>query len=176
MVPVRFVALLAVIAFFGTPGPDVLRGTPKRDVIHAGRGDDRVYALAGDDWLDGGLDDDAVFGGRGSDVIYGGPGDDRLVTGEGHDHVYGQAGDDRIDARNRGGRRLADGCWRPCDPFPRGAEFVSGGPGDDRILTRDGRLHAVSCGSGFDVLVADRGDRVVRMNETVRGCEVVRRR
>ena len=172
----RIVAFLAAIAVAGTPGADVLRGTPDRDVIHADRGDDRVAARGGWDWVDGGLGDDVLYGGDDPDILYGGPGHDVLVGGAGADvMLVGNAGNDTIDAREPPARAPAKDC-RPCDPLPRGAEFVRGGAGDDRIIARDGLLDAVSCGSGHDVAILDRRDRIVRINELVPGCEVVRRR
>jgi Ca2+-binding RTX toxin-like protein len=166
-------ALLLVVLVAGTPGPDVLTGGPGRDVVHAGRGDDRVAARGGSDWLDGGLGDDVLYGGVGRDFVYGGPGDDRLIGGGDADLLRAGAGNDVVDAREpRPARHLLD-CIA-CDPIPPGADLVIAGAGDDRVLSLDRHVDAIHCGSGYDVVVADPLDRLVRRNEPA-ACEVVLR-
>ena len=44
---------------------------------------------------------------------------------------------------------------------------MRGGPGDDRIVSEDGRTDTVSCGGGVDTVLADRKDRVSRDCERV---------
>jgi hypothetical protein len=44
-----------------------------------------------------------------------------------------------------------------------------GGPGNDTILTADGTKDTVDCGSGRDIVTADKADKVGRT------CEVVHR-
>ena len=75
--------------------------------------------------------------------------DDRVVGTPRGDRLRGRRGDDRI--RGRAGR-----------------DCIGGGPGDDLILSRDGARDAVRCGTGDDVAVADRLDRLI-------GCETKRR-
>ena len=45
---------------------------------------------------------------------------------------------------------------------------MSGGAGNDRIMAAGGGRDRVSCGSGFDRVVADSNDRVGGACETVR--------
>ena len=70
----------------------------------------------------------------------GGAGRDRLVGGQGNDCLVGGPGHDRLE----------------------------GGPGNDTIRARDGVADRVECGTGYDLAVVDRLDRV-------RGCERVKR-
>jgi Ca2+-binding RTX toxin-like protein len=146
---------------WGYEGADLLDGGAGNDLLYGGRGGDRLAGDAGNDWADGGLGVDRVSGGAGNDVLYGGPGADRLVGGAGRDALDGNGGDDLLDARDPGARTLAD-CPRPCfhPDLPRGADWVQAGGGDDRILSHDGRVDGIVCESGYDVVVADRYDRV----------------
>jgi Ca2+-binding RTX toxin-like protein len=158
----------------GTDRADVLRGTPFHDVLHGRKGADRLYGLGGADRLEGQNGDDLLVGGAGADYVLGSLGNDRVVGGAGKDLLDGNAGNDVIDARDPRkfvpadcvpppADRKRQTCWDP--PL---AEPVFGGGGNDRILSRDGRLDAVRCQAGYDVVVADRRDRV-------HGCELVRR-
>lgn len=168
-VALAFVLLLVPT---GTPGDDRLAGTERRDSILAGRGDDRIAAGRGNDFVDAGLGNDVVYAGEGNDAVYGGPGSDRVVGGPGRDFLAGNAGDDVVDARDRSTRRLADctrPCWRP--KVPSSADIVSADPGDDRIYARDGRVDAIRCQSGHDVVSADRVDVISPFGD----CEVVLR-
>jgi Ca2+-binding RTX toxin-like protein len=72
----------------------------------------------------------------------------------------GGSGPDVI--RGRGGNDVIVG--------GRGRDTLEGGAGNDRINARDGAVDVVRCGTGRDVVIADRVDRVAR------DCEVVRRR
>lgn len=88
----------------------------------------------------------------GKDIIVGvegEAGDDRISARAGNDRVSGLGGDDRID----GGA---------------GRDKLSGGAGDDDIRARDGERDRIRCGSGRDVVVADRIDRVSRDCERVK--------
>jgi Ca2+-binding RTX toxin-like protein len=158
----------------GTDRADILRGTRFHDVLHGKKGDDRLYGLGGADRLEGQNGDDFLAGGAGADYLVGSLGNDRIVGGAGKDMLAGDAGNDLIDAREPQrfvqadcvvppGRRSRDTCWDP----PQ-AEPVFGGGGNDRILSRDGRLDAIRCEAGYDVVIADRRDRV-------HDCELVRR-
>jgi RTX calcium-binding nonapeptide repeat (4 copies) len=84
---------------------------------------------------------DRLAGTSGSDVLFGRAGDDSLRGGPGEDRLVGGRGWDRLRA----------------------------GPGDDSISARDGTRDLIGCGSGDDVVLADRKDRIA---ET---CEVIRR-
>ena len=62
------------------------------------------------------------------------------------------------DGRSRAPADCSLPCYRP--DLPSGADWVQGGGGDDRILTRDGRIDGIECDGGYDVVIADRFDRV----------------
>jgi Ca2+-binding RTX toxin-like protein len=49
----------------------------------------------------------------------------------------------------------------------KGRDTLDGGPGNDRIFAVDGAVDTVRCGSGKDVVTADRVDKVARDCETV---------
>jgi Ca2+-binding RTX toxin-like protein len=146
---------------WGYAGADLLDGGSGNDLLYGGRGADRLAGRDGNDWADGGLGVDRVFDGAGNDTLFGGPGRDRIVGGAGRDTLGGDGGNDVLGARDPVGRALAD-CPHPCfrPDLPRGADWVQVGGGDDRILTRDGRGDSIVCESGYDVVVADRRDRV----------------
>jgi Ca2+-binding RTX toxin-like protein len=95
-------------------------------------GDDRLVGGARADIIDGGRGNDTLIGGRGGDCLTGGPDRDVLDGGPGRDSLTGGADRDVLD----------------------------GGPDDDRIESRDGVRDTVRCGSGRDVVHADRADRL----------------
>src|SRR5215203_1011262 len=67
------------------------------------------------------------------------------------DMIHGHGGDDRL--AGRGGADFLEG--------GAGRDFVDGGAGSDRIgVHLDGARDDVRCGSGRDVVVAERIDRV----------------
>jgi len=82
---------------------------------------------------------------------------DRLSSLGGADDLYGRAGHDCLFGA--GGSDLLDG--------GTGGDMISAGSGSDRVAARDGRRDSIACGSGWDVVVADRID-------AVRGCETVK--
>ncbi|MGI8593551.1 MAG: calcium-binding protein [Solirubrobacteraceae bacterium] len=88
-------------------------------------------------------------GSDGEDVIVGAGGEDRISARAGNDRVSGLGGNDRID----GGA---------------GRDKLSGGPGNDVIRSRDRERDTIRCGTGRDVVVADRSDRVSRDCERVK--------
>jgi Ca2+-binding RTX toxin-like protein len=93
-----------------------------------------------------------LFGTARADVLRGGAGDDRLAGGAGADVLSGGAGNDRIVGGS-------------------GKDRLSGGAGDDVLDARDHHGgDVVRCGSGRDIALVDRGDRVSR------DCESIRRR
>jgi hypothetical protein len=157
---------------WGYRGNDLLIGGAGNDLLYAGRGFDRLGGGEGNDFADGGLGPDVLFGGTGKDQLTGGPGRDHIFGGPGGDFLIGNAGNDLLDARDRGGRRTAD-CSQPCfrPRLSHSADWVFAGGGDDLILSRDGRVDGVVCEGGFDVVVADRIDRVSPFD-----CERVLRR
>ncbi len=104
-------------------GNDRVRGGGGNDVIKCGSGRDNVDGGAGNDKIFGGAGNDKIFGGAGNDKLLGGPGKDRLLGGAGNDTLRGEAGKDRLFGNL--GRDLL---------FRGGSDFVSGGPGKNRIV------------------------------------------
>jgi Ca2+-binding RTX toxin-like protein len=162
-------------AIAGFAGDDALGGGDGDDCIDGGDGRDRLRGDEGDDTLSGGAGDDFVSGDAGADVVAGAAGVDRVTGGAGGDKLSGDAGNDRLDGGaggdillggdgrdtmlgGDGGDRLAGG---------RGNDRVDGGGGDDAVNTRGGGRDRVRCGAGRDVVLADRGDRVLRDCERV---------
>ncbi len=182
----------------GTNGPDTLWGTNADDNLLGKGGNDILYALAGDDnllggpgkdWvfggnnrvpkggeknLKGGLGNDGVVGGIGSDITLGGPGNDfvlgdygndrAVVGGEGKDFVHGSRGSDRV-VGEEGPDWLVEGdlddAWK---------DILSGGDGNDVFFVDNvpAAKDIVTCGGGFDRVLADRKDVVARNCERVR--------
>jgi Ca2+-binding RTX toxin-like protein len=140
----------------GTDGPDTLRGTNGDDNLIGKGGNDRLFSLNGRDTLLGGPGKDYVISGNeqrsggGDKNLLGGPGNDIVLGGWGSDKVVGGEGNDL----------LADG--RPRDVA---LDIVSGEAGTDVIFVASLRLKAsaediVTCGSGFDRVLADTKDVV----------------
>jgi hypothetical protein len=182
----------------GTDGPDTLQGTNRgdnlfglggNDVLFALRGNDNLLGGPGKDWVlggneriplgggknvAGGPDNDGVVGGIGSDNALGGSGNDwvlgdygsdrAVVGGEGKDMVFGSRGADRL-AGEEGGDWLVEG-----DLDDSWKDTLSGGDGDDIFLVDNvpARRDVVSCGRGFDRVIADRRDSVADDCEKVR--------
>ena len=137
----------------GTNGPDTLRGTNGEDKLVGKGGNDILLALGGRDNLVGGRGKDIVLGGsrarafRGEKNLVGGSGNDVVAGGLGSDNVVGKEGNDL----------MADG------EVPDQAEDkLSGGAGKDAIIVvnRPAFEDIVTCGSGFDRVIADREDVV----------------
>jgi Ca2+-binding RTX toxin-like protein len=139
----------------GTDGPDTLRGTNGDDNLLGKGGNDRLFSLNGRDTLLGGpgkdwVDTNPPGWSRGDKNLLGGPGNDFIVGGKGSDKVLGEEGNDF----------LTDGLQRDI-----ALDKVSGGAGTDVIHTASLRLRAsapdiVTCGSGFDRVLADTKDVV----------------
>ncbi len=85
---------------------------------------------------------DTLRGLGGNDSLYGLGGSDRLFGGSGNDRLFGGLGRDLLD----------------------------GGPGNDVLSARDGTSDTIRCGTGRDVVTADRTDKIAR------DCERVTRR
>ena len=113
-----------------------LLGTAGPDLLDGGAGGDLILALGGAD---------RVRGGDGHDCLLGGPGRDRLLGEDGRDRLTAGSGADRLD----GGE---------------GRNAYDAGSGNDRVRARNGLRETVRCGAGFDIVRADRSDRL-------RGCE-----
>jgi Ca2+-binding RTX toxin-like protein len=137
----------------GTNGPDTLRGTNRADNLSGRGGNDRVLGLGGRDNLLGGPGKDIVLGGNerrafgGDKNLEGGPGNDVVAGGLGSDNVVGEEGNDL----------MADG-----EVPDQSEDRLSGGAGNDVILVvnRPAFEDKVTCGGGFDRVIADRKDVV----------------
>jgi Ca2+-binding RTX toxin-like protein len=143
----------------GTSAPEVIHGTSSGDVIFGGAGDDRIVAAEGDDTVygdgicpRGGADVSYCSTGEspsdGNDDIHGGPGNDTLYGQGGDDQIHGGAGDDYIVGGS-------------------GHDAIWGGDGNDVIDVRDGEPDIVSCGGGYDRVLADQFDRIAPDCESV---------
>ncbi|HZQ81274.1 MAG TPA: S8 family serine peptidase [Gaiellaceae bacterium] len=93
---------------------------------------------------------DVINGEGGNDVLSGGPGNDTINGGRGDDVIYGGVGNDTLI----GGP---------------GRDTIYAEGGNDTIEVRDGQRDVVDCGTGHDVVIADKLDKVSK------NCEVVRR-
>ena len=135
----------------GTDGPDHLKGTNGDDTLIGKGGNDILLALRGHDTLVGGPGKDVVMGGRlfvplgGNKNLLGGSGNDAVLGGLGSDDLVGGGGNDWF----------VDG----------GIEDVvqdnlSAGPGNDVLDVATKTRDVVTCGSGFDRVLADRKDVV----------------
>ena len=144
----------------GTDGPDTLRGTNGDDNLFGRGGNDRLFSLAGEDNLLGGPGKDVVFGGRivGSccqDNDYSG-GDKNLDGGPGNDGVEGGRGSDNIV-----GGRGNDWLFEGAEPDVAKIDNISAGAGNDAVWVLNWSpvgKDMLSCGSGFDRVLADRTD------------------
>ncbi|EAQ27033.1 Hint domain-containing protein [Roseovarius sp. 217] len=100
--------------------------------------------------------DDTLIGGDGDDTLLGEIGDDSLIGGDGADSILGGAGNDTIDSGSPVSTGplpdLGFGTIVPADPDPENdRDFVSGGDGDDVILTGDD-ADTITGGTGADVI------------------------
>jgi serralysin len=124
--------MLLAVSLNGTGSSDVLRGGPAPDTINGKGGADVLIGLGSGDRLLGKADSDRLLGGNGPDVQLGGAGNDVLLGEAGNDRLTGDGGVDR---------------------------FV-GGADNDIIHSRDANGERVSCGPGFDTVIADLEDKV----------------
>jgi Ca2+-binding RTX toxin-like protein len=145
----------------GTNGPDTLRGTDGADNLLGLGGNDELFGLGGSDNL---------LGGDGKDIVLGGTerrpggGDKNLAGGSGNDFVGGGQGSDNIVGGD-GNDLLIDGNLRESS-----RDNLAGGDGKDVILADNvpAFKDVVSCGGGFDRVLADREDTVARDCERVK--------
>jgi hypothetical protein len=124
---------------FGTARRDVFVGTIRSELFRAKAGNDSVSGGGGADKLYGEAGNDVLRGELGNDILDGGPGKDVLDGGGGNDRITGGTGKDKL----------------------------KGGSGNDTFFARDATRDVINCGSGKDVVTADRID-------VVTGCERVR--
>ena len=138
----------------GTEGPDTLRGTNKDDTLTGRGGNDILLALAGDDTLLGGPGKDIVNGGNLEEPF---GGDKTLVGGDGNDAVEGGLGSDNM-VGGKGNDFVLGGEFAP----PAAKDTLTGDAGGDVIdvVNKPAGEDVVSCGGGFDRVLADRADIV----------------
>ena len=145
----------------GTNGPDTLRGTDRADNLSGRGGNDVLFGRGGSDNLLGGPGKDWVLGGGergpggGDKNLAGGPGNDGVIAGQGSDNASGGEGNDL----------LIDGNLRESSH-----DRFSGGAGNDVLIVNHFPPFEdiVSCGRGFDRVLADRKDVVAPDCERVR--------
>ncbi len=155
----------------GTDGPDTLRGTNGDDNLLGRGGNDVLFGLGGrdnllgeegKDWILGGNErrplegDKNLVGGPGNDAVLGGLGSDNLVGSSGNDFVDGGFGADNLTGGD-GTDLLFDG------EFRGGAtDTLSGGDGNDVLgpFNKPAHKDVITCGSGFDRVLADAEDVV----------------
>lgn len=113
-------------------------------VADLGWGADVFKGSAGADFVAGDDGDDVIDGNGGNDLLMGGANNDTLTGGAGNDGLFGEYGNDRIVTRD--------------------GDFVSGGPGDDRIELGDYTFEHVSGDAGFDTLVLPAGSRILDLS------------
>jgi hypothetical protein len=144
----------------GTNGPDTLMGTNKADNLVGLDGNDRLFSLAGRDNLLGGSGKDVVWGGRivgrccddndfsgGDKNVAGGPGNDVVNGGRGADNIVGGRGNDNL--------------FEGAEPDIAKPDNISAGAGNDAVWVLNWSPRGkdfLSCGSGFDRVIADRTD------------------
>jgi Ca2+-binding RTX toxin-like protein len=138
----------------GTDGPDTLRGTKGDDNLIGQGGNDTLLSLAGDDTLLGGPGKDVVNGGNLAEPL---GGNKNLVGGEGNDAVQGGLGSDNV-LGGEGNDFMLGGEFEP----PAVMDTLSGAEGDEVIdvLNKPAGKDVVTCGGGFDRVLADSKDVV----------------
>ena len=153
----------------GTDGRDTLRGTNGADTLVGLGGNDRLFSLAGRDNLLGGPGKDVVFGGR----IVGGCCDDNDYSG-GNKNLKGGPGIDQVhggkDSDNILGGRGNDYLFEGAEPGVAKIDNIFAGAGNDVVWILNWSPRGkdiLSCGSGFDRVVADRLDVIAPNCERV---------
>ena len=139
--------------------------------LRGGKGDDSLWGGGGKDLVDGQEGNDMLGGGFGGDTIKGGPGADTAnysyytgpvavsLDGRANDGMLGEGANVGADVENiiggKGADTLAgDGDANLIEGGP-GSDTLSGAGGDDSFRAVDGEHDSVSCGAGFDSVVAD---------------------
>jgi len=146
----------------GTQGRDFLKGTDKADNLLGNDANDLIFGLSGDDNLIGGSGKDLVFGGTyerslgGSKNVVGGDGNDVVFGGKGSDKVMGEGGNDYL--------------FEGAEPGVAKLDNLFAGAGNDAVWVLNwdptGK-DVLSCGSGFDRVLADRTDVIAADCERV---------
>ncbi len=152
--------------FCGLAGNDKLNGLAGNDTIYGDACNDKAKRIFGaqsgtdgKDTIDGGAGNDTLFGAGGNDKLKGGDGKDKLNGGDGNDSLDGGKGKDSLTG-GKGNDKLTGG--------PDVNKYTAGA-GNDRVSARNGKKETVDCGSG------SKDSATVDRNDTVKGCETVKR-
>lgn len=134
----------ALSRLFGGAGNDVLVGGPDFDFLSGGQDDDEIRDSIGSngsvrDYLTGNGGDDELVGSTDGDVLSG---------GDGRNVLKGRAGND--------------------DLFATGKTTYDAGPGDDLVVSRNGKRERVDCGRGRDKVNGDKADLLRNCEKRVR--------
>ena len=121
--------LLTVVAAAPHADAKRLKGTANNDILVGTPKDDALKGFDGTDLFVGGKGDDSLNGGAGANYFSGGPGKDKMVGGVDGEYF--------IDTDGKGG------------------DTINAGGGNDYIYVADGAPSKVTCGDGFDVVLAD---------------------
>jgi Ca2+-binding RTX toxin-like protein len=155
----------------GTNGPDTLRGTNGADNLLGKGGNDVLFSLAGRDNLLGEEGKDWVLGGNekrplgGVKNLVGGPGNDGVLGGKDSDTLTGNSGNDFVNGGPGSDKILgAEGNDYLLDGERRGGatDTLIGGEGNDvlDLINKPAKRDVVTCGRGFDRVLADTEDVV----------------
>ena len=144
----------------GTDGPDTLFSLDGTDNLSGGTGKDIVV---GGTERRNGLGDKNLVGGSGNDVVLGGRSNDSISGGLGNDFVDGNPGSDNV-AGEQGTDLVFEGGLQEASK-----DDLSGGPGNDWVapLNDPAFGDVVTCGGGFDRVLADSKDVVAADCEKV---------
>jgi Ca2+-binding RTX toxin-like protein len=102
-------------------------------------------------------------GSGGDDVLVGTRAGDNLIGLGGADSLFGGAGPDCLSGR-RGNDWLAGGSGNDTISAGAGSNVVRAGGGNDTVKAKNGRRDSIDCGTGRDVVQADKKD-------SLRSCE-----
>lgn len=177
----------------GDEGGDGLAGGAGADALEGGTGDDELEGGGGGDALSGGDGIDTVRYAEQQALIQvtiDGEANDGEVAPDRKGHIRIEEGarsreGDNVDATNErvtatrsddtvegngAPNRLEGAAGEDYLNGVGGADTLSGGGAGDAIVSRDGRRDRVSCGAGYDYVVADARDLVPRAGAA---CEYV---
>jgi hypothetical protein len=155
----------------GTDGPDTLKGTNGADNLLGRGGNDVLFGLGGRDSLLGGEGKDWVLGGNerrplgGDKNLVGGPRNDAVLGGKGPDNLLGSSGNDFSDGA-AGPDNISGGSGTDylLDGERRGGatDILNGEDGNDVLdpINKPAHTDIVTCGGGFDRVLADTQDVV----------------
>ncbi len=147
----------------GGSGDDVLNGNASGDNLSPEGGNDRLIGGGGLDfaWFDdyylpvavtlNGIADDGAAGDHANvatESVIAGPEGDTLTGNDGANTLHGMNGDDVIDGGD-------------------GADYLIGHDGDDTVWALDRAADSISCGDGYDQVLADSRDDVSEDCEAV---------